>query len=279
MGDDMPRRPLSELASLHPDSPNFLKLVGVLSNEYSSWRDVYADGNCLYRTVSRSLLEHFCRPFTDVCEFENFYKRIYYQEVPYASEDEDLKMWFTVLITIQRLIDWKRNNLEGLMEEVDRLLVSDDFMGAFIPLLRHLAHTAFLYFKPADIYYEGIENEADISKMLGVGNLSGHYDYIGLGLALDVDFIEVELGATHFQVVRAKYDGRRDRKGEDWVRRLVIHVGLIDGHHYVFYPKGLETLESIEQKKYRSVEVNGKTVDQYDNTMRAERLEVGIAED
>ena len=74
------RLPFSELTGLERDSYNFAKQVAELASRYSAWRDVRTDGNCFYRTVAHTLLEHYSRPFTPLSELEDFCKRLCWQE-------------------------------------------------------------------------------------------------------------------------------------------------------------------------------------------------------
>ena len=61
---------------LESGSSNFAKQVAELASRYSAWRDVRTDGNCFYRAVAHTLLEHYCRPFTPLSELEAFCKRL-----------------------------------------------------------------------------------------------------------------------------------------------------------------------------------------------------------
>ena len=272
-----PRLPFLQLASIEEDSPNFQKQVTEQEKLYSAWRDVRSDGNCFYRAVAWGLLEHFCRPFTPVSELETFYRRLFYQETK-AVRDEDVSDFHTVLQVILLLIQHKQTNDPGLMFIVGQLLVTDDFTGPLIRVLRYVAWAAIGAFQP-DPYFEGMEEMEEMMALLQDGHAAGDLDAIGIANGFDVVLHQVSMGRSNYSVISTVFEPTTSRLHKVGLSAIVprapqerphIHIGLNGGHFMAFYRKGLETLETEEQGKYRVLkDIDEGTVAEYERISRS----------
>ncbi len=250
------RLPFTQLTLVEKDSPNFAKQVAEQAQHYSSWRDVQTDGNCFYRAVAYSLLEHYCRPFTPLSELEGFCKRLWCQETE-PLRDEDIPHYKLVLQVLLQLCEKKRNSNLAMQAALD-LLEIEDFMHAMIRVLRFVAWSAIIAYQP-NPYYEGFEETEDMRGILEWGRASGDLDASGIAWGLDISIKLVEMGRANVAAVVSRFEpGRRvhahgphnelpaDPKG-----RLCFHVGLNAGHFVVFYPKDLELLEEEQEGRYQ----------------------------
>lgn len=244
------RRPIDQLVSLYPDSSNFQKQVEALKPRYCAWRDVSNDGNCLYHSVLRAVLEHFLRPFVGIRELELFYLRIYYfAEI--GSDDETVPHLIRVLKTLWKLMEVKRSGTDDAISHLHTLLSLREVSTSFVLVLRAAAYEALLIEWPQEYMYEGIEEDEEFAEMLDLGHVSGEHDLVGLTLAFNLSIHEAELGKNNFSVVHKPFP--KSNRATD-TRVVEVHVALISGHYCLLYRRGLETLEEEVDGVYRNLQ-------------------------
>jgi len=229
----MDKRPFAELISEVPDSPNFQSQAQRLSPKYAAWRNVPADGNCFYRSVAFALLDYLLSPATPIQDLEMLFKRIRWQEMPLP--DDLITDYMAVSMVLMEI--WKKKqagnpNFEGFLMN---LLGSNEYMFPFIKVLRNLSYQSLLFFKPEGIYYAGCEE--DMRENLRFGQQSGEADLLGLSSALDINIVQVTMGASDYQETITQFSSQR----REMKVRAMLHVGLISGHFYAFYPNSAPT--------------------------------------
>lgn len=250
------RLPFTGLTVLEKDSPNFAKQVAELAQRYCAWRDVRSDGNCFYRAVAHTLLEHYCRPFTPLSELEGFCKRLCWQETE-PIRDEDIPHYKIVLPVLRKLHELKQNS-SFAMQTAQDLLANEDFMGAMIRVLRFVAWSAIVAYHP-NPYFEGLEETEEMKGILEWRCPSGDLDATGIAWGLDVCLELVELGRANLAAVTSRFEpgsrvhaqGPHNELPPDPKGRLCLRIGLNAGHFIVFYPRDLELLEEEQEGNYR----------------------------
>ena len=229
----MDKRPFAELITEVPNSPNFQSQAQRLSSKYAAWRNVPADGNCFYRSVAFALLDYLLSPATPIQDLEMLFKRIRWQEMPLP--DDRITDYMTVLKVLMDIWGKKQAgnpNFEGFLMN---LLGLNEFMIPFINVLRNLSYQSLLFFKPEGIYYAGCEE--DMRENLRFGQQSGEADMLGLSSALDINLVHVTMGASDYQETITQFSSQR----REMKVLVTLHVGLISGHFYAFYPNSAPT--------------------------------------
>ena len=226
----MEKRLFTEIIQEAPDSPNFRRQVERLSTKYEYWRDVPADGNCFYRSIAYSLLDHFLSPSTPLSDFEMFYKRLRWQEL--TLPDERITDYFLVISVLFHLLQAKQQpGNTDFSSKIDTLMQSDAFVKPLIRVLRNLTYQSILTFKPEGLFYPGCEDE--YRENLRFGQQSGEVDYIGLSSALEVTITVVTLGKSDYSETVHDFPSRRNTEPN----ALCLHTALISGHFHSLYAK------------------------------------------
>lgn len=224
----MDKRPFSDLVTEVPGSENFQKQVQRLAPSYAAWRNVPADGNCFYRSVAFTLFDHLLSPATPLQDLEMLYKRIRWQEV--SLPDDRIPDYMITLRLLKDMLDKKTAGIHDFEGYLIKILGSNVFMTPFIRVLRNLSYQSLLIFKPEGIYYAGCEE--DMRENLRFGMQSGEADMLGLSSALDINIVQVTMGASDYRETTTQFTSQRRKE-----KALVtLHVGLISGHFYAFYP-------------------------------------------
>ena len=220
------------LKLLKPHKPSFHLQVDSLKANYSSWRKSRGDGNCYYRAVGFSYLEHLCRAGVSLRALKEFYLQLYLQTGYFALkrfEDGFDKYFICVLIRLRELAEVKEV-MGSAVEHLEYIYLQDrDFDLSMISILKLGASNylqdnqpAFQHFttRPitqliTEILAEGLESEGIVFKVMA--NL------------LDLVIVHVMLTDTGDRVYTEEFVP--ENRGE----KPVVTLLLRPGHYDVMY--------------------------------------------
>ena len=218
---------IATVCELHPESKNFKKLVGDVTEEFEYWRNCKGDGNCFYRAVGAALLEYYCSQDTEVEAFRGLLSNFYHQQFPIKAEtgsESIIRSYKVVLKVFYSLLKFKENQPGYLPYLLDKLLNSELFMLPFIEVLRYLAAEG------AILAFEGTGLLDDESAIRGMGRAASEEDIKGLACALGCGILQVEIGASDYEARQTLIDsGRNDD--------FQLHVLLSDRHYSTLLPR------------------------------------------
>lgn len=218
---------IATVCELHPESRNFKKLVGEVTEDFEYWRNCKGDGNCFYRAVGAALLEYHCTQETQVEGFRGLLSNLYHQQFPIKAEtgsESIIRSTKVVLRVFYSLLKFKESQPGYLPHLLDKLLNCEQFMLPFIEVLRHLAaEGAVLAFQGTGL----LDDESAIREM---GRAASEEDIKGLACALGCGILQVEMGTADYAVRQTLIDsGRNDD--------FQLHVLLSDRHYSALLPR------------------------------------------
>lgn len=174
---------IEHLKLLKRFKPEFAQQVEILKEEFSSWRKSRGDGNCYYRAVAYSYLEHLCRFGVSTQSLREFYMRIYLQIGDFSLSswgDQFDKYFICVLIRLKELMTVKEMTGTAV-EHLEYIYLADNFfdagmirllkLGVYNYLQTHREEFSDFLTKPmeemqAEVLADGLESEGVVFKVM-----------------------------------------------------------------------------------------------------------------
>lgn len=233
---------LQDLTKSVEELPGYDETFG---RRYSHFRDVKPTPDSLYRATCLFLLDYFTHSATP--DLDLFYKRLFYLELPLADE-QYIEAYAITLEGLWRLrevlLKESRQNVTDLSA---KLIRCEDYMNAFMQVLRCLAYEGVVVLKPAQAYSEGAEEE--LKAILRGDGYVDDVDLWGLAAALDVNICVERLNSEG----RAEYFSVRG--GE---KKLTLSLATFIrtqrdqsySPYYPLYQKGWSELSETEFQEH-----------------------------
>mmetsp|Transcript_32344 Transcript_32344/g.55994 ORF Transcript_32344/g.55994 Transcript_32344/m.55994 type:complete len:425 (+) Transcript_32344:3565-4839(+) len=132
---------ISEAREIYRFSQSFQEQMGLLEKDYSSYRESRGDGNCYYRSVGTTYIEHLCRAGTPIEEFHDFLMR--FDSDPnfrlILGKDLDYRQ-MGLFEALAYLADFKqRYSPQEVRRQLDIYLKHQPFDLAIVKLMRTIA--------------------------------------------------------------------------------------------------------------------------------------------
>ena len=235
---------IHSICALHPESPNFKKLVGEIAPDFEAWRNCRGDGNCFYRAVAGGLLDHYLVQEVDVKGFKAWYSNLYHQQFRIEAEtgtESIIANYRVVLKVLYSLLTFKENQPGYLPYLLDKLLNSELFMIPLIEVFRHLAAAGAKYALQDYLLPE------DLAEILTMGHLASDTDVKGLSYALHCSIVQVEIGTANYEPVKRPINNeQRDE--------FQLNVLLTDGHYSTLLKRKAQILPKIVLKQAEKID-------------------------
>lgn len=238
---------IEHLKQLKRFKPEFALQVNLLKEEFSSWRKSRGDGNCYYRAVAYSYLEHLCRFGVSSQSLREFYMRIYLQIGEFSLSswgDQFDKYFICVLIRLKELMTVKE--LTGAsVEHLEYIYLQDhDFDASMIKLLKL---SVFNYLQAnkgefseflarpleemqAEVLADGLESEGVVFQVMAN--------------VLDAAIVHVLLPENMSTVCKQEFLPKNAG------RKPVLTLLLRPGHYDILYPLEADLLDRYNFSTY-----------------------------
>lgn len=226
------RKDIITARDIYRFSELFQNEIGKLENDFGSWRESRGDGNCYYRSLATSLLEHFCRPTTSLDQLGYFMERMCRDQIfePYIQKIDYRP--YRVYESITQLYRTKQSNPHILRDSLEQLLLDRTFDLGMVCLMRNIAINYLTAYKDHpeieplyEILYDGTR---DMITELGVE--AEGLTFLCLAEALGLSINHVILSNTtpySSQMFKPSYKGVFPQ----------LYIWFRTGHYDILYSK------------------------------------------
>lgn len=197
------RLPLKALKISFKYRENISDLVDELGIRYETWTRSRGDGNCYYRSVGASYLEHLFRRTTPLSESQTFLDNLIsaegiyslYPDDPFSANYREIftkNLMYMIGIKSDVLSDLENRNYSEVMIKLHNLLHADDFDLVMIKELRNIAAN---YLQTNEDIHAFLDEplEAQLSHMRHMGREASGVEFLCMSQALKVNINHVEM--------------------------------------------------------------------------------------
>ena len=231
------RLPILSLKNTGKWNSDLQQSVDKLAAKYSHWRRSRGDGNCYYRAVAVSYLEHLARWSTVPMEMHDFYTKLYRQEIQITPEFAPYVRYF-----LKKLYDLYQVKSQGsALPALQQLFKDPLFDQSAVGTFRCIARAALMKF-PSDPEFSSF-----FTMSTGIGTLMKQIETMGNeaeGLTFMAMAKALNAKIIHWTVSGAQCRNDDFNATSNGTRKLVIHLLLKPGHYDVLYPLGAQLLDN-----------------------------------
>lgn len=228
------RLPLKALKISFRYRENISDLVDELSIKYETWTRSRGDGNCYYRSVGASYLEHLFRRTTPLSESQVFLNNLIsasgvfslYPQDPNSADYRDIfteNLMHMIEIKSEVLKDLENRNYSEVMIKLHNLLHADDFDLVMIKELRSIAANYLETNVDLNAFLD-VPLEVQLSHMRHMGREASGLEFLCMSQALKVNINHVEM-----------YNGYRENLFPVEGSEVTLHLLFKPGHYDILH--------------------------------------------
>ena len=220
--------PILSLQEEFKHNPIIQQSIQEMAKNYSSWRPCRGDGNCYFRAVGVSLVEHFAKSTCPIHQLNKFYnclqaKKGVYSSIPNYTQREK---FLELLAYIYKL---KLHSPETAIQEIQNLFQDSALDQVLVSEMRTLAYNYLIHhYKSPEISYFMIGSIESVSgNILEFGKEAEGVVFYCMAKVLQVNITHIIMDRSSLS--KTKFES--DNPVAD------LHVLLRPGHYDILYPE------------------------------------------